>query len=113
MNLEPKHPRYMPPTALLRDQGRVDLEEDVVERGAEVRAVDGGVTGRFRVVDVFAFDAVHLYRFLVRDVGLAHGKQWVGVADHAWAFAEISFFVFVELGEWRGQMRFDLGLGSE
>ncbi len=73
VDLEAKDARHVAGSALLRDQGRVDLEEDVVEGGAEVGAVDGGVARRFRVVDVLALGAVHLHRPLVWDVGLAHG----------------------------------------
>lgn len=87
----------MPGSALLRDERRVDLEEDVVEGGAEVGAVDGGVAGGFRVVDVLAFGAVHLDGFLVRDVGLTHGEERVRVADYTRAFAKVGFFVLVEL----------------
>ena len=41
-----------------RDEGWVDLEEGGGEGGAEVGAVDGGVAGRFGVVEVFAAGAV-------------------------------------------------------
>lgn len=79
------------------DEGWVDLEEDVVERGAEVGAVDGGVARGLGVVEVFAFGAVELYAFLVRDVGEAHGEEGVVLAHYAGAFAEVAFFVFFEL----------------
>ena len=97
MDLEAKNPGHVPCPALLRNQGWVDLEEDIVERGAEVGAIDGGVSGRLRVVDVLTLGAVHLDRLLVREIGLAHREQGVGVADDAGAFAEVGFLVFVEL----------------
>ena len=97
MYLEAENAWHMPCLTLLRDQGRVDLEENVVEGGAEVGAVDGGVARGLWVVDVLTFGAVHLHGFLVGDIGLAHGEEWVGVADYAGTFAEVGFFVFVKL----------------
>ena len=113
MNLESKDPRHMPRPALLRYQRRIHLKDDVVEGRAEVGAVDGGVAGCLGVVDVLAFGAVHLYGFLVGEVGLAHGQEGVGVAEDAGAFAEIGFFVFVELeGQGRGAVRNGVGGGG-
>ena len=54
MHLEAEDLGLVAPSGLRGDQRRVDLEEHVVEGGAEVGAVDGGVFGGFRVVDVFA-----------------------------------------------------------
>lgn len=70
-----------------------------MEGRTEIGAIDGGVAGCFRVVDVLAFGAVHLHGFLVGDVGLTHGEEGVGVADYAGALAKVGFFVFVELGK--------------
>ena len=58
MDSEPKDPWLVPLHRLDRDQSRVDLHQDVVEGGAEVRTVDGGVARRLRVVHVFALGAV-------------------------------------------------------
>lgn len=43
VHAESKDLGLVPPTRLGRHQGRVDLEEDVVEAGPEIRAVDGRV----------------------------------------------------------------------
>lgn len=59
------------------NQGWIDLEHDVVERGPKVRAVDGGMPRRFGVVHVLAARAVQLHRLLIRYIGLAHGEQRV------------------------------------
>ena len=98
MDLKPKDPGLIPLSTLDRDQSRVDLQKDVVERGAEVGAVDGGVARGLRVVHVFAFGAVEFYRFDVGVVGLPHGEEGVAVAGDAGTFAEVGFFVFLELG---------------
>ena len=78
-------------------QGRVDLEEDVVEAGAEVGAVDGVVARGFGVVDVLAARAVELDVGHVGYVVLAHGQQVLRFADDARAFAEDALFEFLHL----------------
>ena len=78
-------------------EGRVDLEEDVVEGGAKVGAVDGGVSGRLWVVRVLAARAVELDGFEVRDVGEAHREEGVGLAHDAGAFAKVALLVLFEL----------------
>ena len=55
-------------TALGRDEARVDEEEQVREGGAEVRAVDGTVAGRFGRIDIFTPPAVQLDGLFVRYV---------------------------------------------
>ena len=97
MHPEPINPRLVPALRFLREQRRVDLEEDVVEGGAEVGAVDAVVAGGLRVVDVLAFGAVEFYVGGVGDVVLAHGEQVLGFADYARAFAEDALFVFFHL----------------
>ena len=61
MNPKPKHLRLVPSNRFGRQHVGVDLEEDVVEGGAEVGAVDGGVTRGLGVVEVFAAAAVEFY----------------------------------------------------
>jgi len=78
-------------------QGRVDLEQDVVEGGAEVGAVDGVVARGFRVVDVLTARAVELHVGHVGHVVLAHGQQVLGFADDARAFAEDALFELLHL----------------
>ena len=78
-------------------QGRVDLEEDVVEAGAEVGAVDGVVARGFGIVDVLAARAVELDVRHVGYVVLAHGQQVLRLADDARAFAEDALFEFLHL----------------
>lgn len=55
-------------SALWRDQVGVDKEKQVGERGAEVRAVDGTVAGRFGRIDIFTPPAVQLDGLFVRYV---------------------------------------------
>lgn len=82
---------------LLRDQRGVDLEQDVLEGGAEVGAVDGGVAGGFRVVEVFTFGAVELDGLDVGVVRHAHGEERVVFAHDARTLAEIALLVFLQL----------------
>lgn len=83
--------------ALGGDERRVDLEDDVVEGGAEVGTVDGGVTRRLWVVEVLAAGAVEFDWFEVGDIGEAHGEEGMGVAVDARAFSKLGLFVLVEL----------------
>lgn len=83
--------------ALGGDERWVDLEDDVVEGGAEVGTVDGGVTGGLWVVEILAAGAVELDWFEVGDIGEAHGKEGMGVAVDARAFSKLGLFVLVEL----------------
>jgi hypothetical protein len=71
VHFETKDLRLMSSLRLLRDQRRIDLEENVVERRAKVCPVDGGVAGGLRVVDVFALGAVELDRLESGEVGEA------------------------------------------
>lgn len=97
MDLEAVDARHVALGALGGDEGGVDLEEDVVEGGAEVGAVDAGVAGGLWVIDVLALGAEELDGFEVGDVGEAHGEQGVGAAHDAGAFPEFGLFVFLEL----------------
>ena len=54
--------------ALGREEGRVDEEEQVRERGAEVGTIDRAVAGGLGRVDVLAAAAVELDGFFVRHV---------------------------------------------
>jgi hypothetical protein len=74
----------------------VDLEQDVVERGAKVSAIDAGVARRLRIVDVFAAPAVELDGGRVGHVGLAHGEEGLRVAHDARAFAKVGLFELLE-----------------
>lgn len=97
MHAEAINPRLVPPLRFLRYEGRVDLEQDVVEGGAEVCAVDAVVPTAFGVVDVFAFGAVEFYVAGVCYVVLAHGKEVLRLAEDARAFAEGALLVFLDL----------------
>lgn len=97
MHLEAKHPGAIALLALVGHQGRVDLEEDVGEGGAEVGAVDVGVPRRFRVVEVLAFGAVELDGLDVRVVRHAGREERRGAAEDPRAFAEVGFLVFFQL----------------
>lgn len=102
MHLEAKYPRFVPLDRFLGDESGIDLEENVLEGGAEVGAIDDGVAGRFRVVEVFAFGAVELDGLDVGEVGHAGWEEQVGVAHDAGTFAKVAFFVFFELGASEG-----------
>lgn len=80
-----------------------------MERGAEVGAVDGGVSGGFGVVCILAPRAVELDGLEVGDVGEPEGQQWVGVAHDAWAFPEVGLLVFLELWEGKRWVSFVTG----
>lgn len=97
MHLEPKHAGHVPCRGFLRNEERVDLEKDVLEGGAEVGAVDGGVSGGFRVVEVLALGAVEFDELGVGGIGHAGGEEMVCFAVDAGAFAEVAFLVFLEL----------------
>lgn len=60
VNLEAKDFGLVAPDRLLRDQGRVNLEENVLKRGAKVSAIDVGVAAGFWVVQVLAFTTIEL-----------------------------------------------------
>lgn len=68
-----------------------------MERGAKVSAVDGGVSGRFWVVEVFAFTAVELDGLDVGKVGHAGWEERVVLAHDTGTFAKVAFFVFLKL----------------
>lgn len=97
MDFEAVHARDVALRALRGDQGWVHLEDDVVERGAEVGAVDGGVPRGLWVVRIFAAGAVELDGFEVGDVREAHGQERVGVAHDARTFPELGLLILVEL----------------
>lgn len=102
MHLEAKHPGAVALLAFVGHQGRVDLEEDVGEGGAEVGAVDVGVPRRFRVVEVLAFGAVELDGLDVRVVRHAGREERRGAAEDPRAFAEVGFLVFFQLRQGMG-----------
>lgn len=97
MDLEAEDARHVPFQTLCRYQRRVDLEDDVVEGGAKVGSVDGGVAARLRVVHVLAAGAVELDGFNVGDVRQAHGEERVVKAVDAGAFAKLGFLIFFKL----------------
>lgn len=99
MDLEAENPGTMPLLAFLWHERWIDLEKDVGEGSAEVGAINVGVAGRFRVVEIFAFRAVEFDGLDVWVVGHACGKEGGGAAEEAGTFAEIGFFVFFELDE--------------
>lgn len=97
MHLEPKNPWLISPDAFLGYQGWVNLEQDVLERGAKVSAIDSGVSGRFWVVEVFAFAAVEFDGLDVGEVGHAGWEERVVLAHNAGTFAKVAFFIFLKL----------------
>lgn len=98
MHLEAKHPRLVAPQALGRHQARVHLEQDVLERRAEVGAIYAGVPCGLGVVQILAFGAVQFDRGVVRRVVLAGGQQGLRCAHYTRTFAEFALFVFLRLG---------------
>ena len=101
MNFEAVHPWNVSVNRLARDESWIHLKEYVVKACSEVSTVDGLMPIRFRVVYVFASGAVQLHRALVGNVGLAHRKERVGVAEDARAFSKIAFLVFLQLEQKR------------
>lgn len=97
MHLEAVAARDVPLDALCRHQGGVHLEEDVVERGAEVSAVDGGVARRLGVVDILASRAVQLDGLGVGHVREPHRQQGVRRTHDARALAEVGLLILLEL----------------
>lgn len=97
MHLESKNPGHIPRRGLDGNQQWIHLKENILERGAKVCAVDGGVPGGFGVVEVFALGAVELDVLGAGRVGHAGGEEVVGFAVDPGAFAEVAFFVFFKL----------------
>lgn len=97
MDAEAKAARDVALGRLDGHQGRVDLEEDVVERRAKVGAVNAGVPRRLWVVYVLAPCAVELDRLRAGYVAHAHRQQRVRAAVDAGAFAKVALFVFFQL----------------
>ena len=104
VDLEAEDLRLIPTAGLGRHQSRIDLEENVVERRAKVRAVDAGVAAGFRVVDVLALGAVELDGLEAGIVARALGQQRVRFAHDAWAAAKVGFLELLDhLGEAAGR----------
>lgn len=97
MHLEAVDAGDVPLDAFGGDEGGIDLEDDVVEGGAEVGAVDGGMARGFGVVEVLAAGAVELDGLEVGDVGETHREQGVRVTVDAGTFAKLGLLVLVEL----------------
>lgn len=103
VHAEPKDLGLVAPAGLCRHEGRVDLEEDVVEAGPEVGSVDGGVARRLRVVNVLALGAKELDRLQARVVARPEGQQRVAVAEDPRAASEVALFELVHhLGQAAG-----------
>ncbi len=97
MHPKPIQPGLIPPLRLHWHQRGIDLEEDVVKGGAEVRAINTVMAGGFRVVDVLAAGTVEFDVRGVGDVVLAHGQKVLGFADDAGALAEDAAFELFHL----------------
>lgn len=78
------------------------------EGSAEVRSVDGSVTGGFRRVDVFAAAAIEFDGFLVGNVCEADGEERLGLAENTGTSAKVCSFVFLHLEVYA--MRYKLSL---
>lgn len=89
VHFEAEDSRLVAALGLGREHGGVYLEEDVVEGGAEVGAVDDGVARGFGVVEVLAARAVQLDGRGVGHVRLAHGQQRLRLAHDARALAKV------------------------
>ena len=97
VDLEAVDAGYVTLDALSGDQGGVDLEDDVVEGGAEVGTIDSSVAGRLGVVNVLAPGAIELHRPEIRYVRESHRQERVAVALDAGALPELGFLVFLKL----------------
>ncbi len=73
MQPKPIDTGFVTTRALAGQQGRVDLEEDVMEGGTEICAIDGCVSGGFGVVQVLATGAVEFDCFDGDEVRETHG----------------------------------------
>lgn len=97
VDLETIDPGFVATATLLGVEGGVNLEQDGVERGTEVRAINGGMARRLGVVDILTFRAVQLHSALVRQVGLANGQERMAIAHHTGALSKVAFLVFLKL----------------
>ena len=104
MDFEPKDLRLIPLARLRGDKGGIDLEQDVVERGAEVRPVDARVAAGLGVVDVLAFRAVQLHGLQARVVARADRQERMRLAHDPGTAAEVRFLELLDhLGEAAGR----------
>ena len=66
MDFEAIDPWNVSVVAFRWDQCRVDLKDNVVKGSAKVSAVNSGMPGRFRVIDVLTSSTVKFHCFDVR-----------------------------------------------
>lgn len=97
MHSKPKNLRLIPSQTLRRQHIRVNLEENIMEARAEVRAIYRRVAGRLRVVQVLTSRAVELHGGDVGRIVLTCREQGLSSAENARAFAEFRFLKLVEL----------------
>lgn len=83
--------------ALSGDQGGVHLEDDVMERCAEVSSIDSAVSSRLGVVEILASCTVQLDSLDIGIVRLAHWQERVLLAHNARALSKVRLLVLVEL----------------
>lgn len=97
MHLEAEDLRFVAANGFIWDEGGVDLEDDVMEGGTKVGAIDSRVAGRLWIVDIFAFGTVELDGLHICDVGQSHGEEVLLFAVDARTFAEVALLVLIEL----------------
>ncbi len=97
MNSEAVDAGHVSIITLLRDQGWIDLEYDIVEGSTKVCAINDRMTGGFGDVDIFALRTIQLHSLDVRVVGLSHREQRVRFTHDSRAFAKVRLLVFRQL----------------
>lgn len=80
-----------------RHKRGVHKVQEMRERRAEVRAVDGLVTGGVRGVDVIAAAAVELHGIFEWGVDEADGEEGLTVAQYPRAVAEVATLILFDL----------------
>jgi hypothetical protein len=110
VNFEAIDPWRVSFVALWRDEGGVNLKENVVKRGTKIGAIDGCMARGFGVVDIFTLGTVELDCFKVRVVRLPHRQQSLGFTHDSRALAKIVFLVLFKLSY--GQKHCYVSVGS-
>jgi hypothetical protein len=106
MDAEPENARLVTTNTLLGDQGRIHLEENIMERSSEICSVDRGMARRLGIVDILALGAIELHGLDVGEVRKTHGEERVLLAHDTRALSEVAFLVLIKLDSQKTRVRF-------